>query len=137
MLGADGALVGSRFWASAEALVHPAHHARAITATGDDTIRSSVMDIARHLAWPPGYTARVLRNAFTERWHGHEDELLANAEAEAARWRKAWADGDPDIANSFVGEVTGLIDAIGPAGLILKRMADEAERLLARSRDIG
>lgn len=45
MLGADGVVVGSRFWASQEALVHANMHAAAVKATGDETIRSAAMDI--------------------------------------------------------------------------------------------
>ncbi|MBV0911419.1 NAD(P)H-dependent flavin oxidoreductase [Anianabacter salinae] len=131
MLGADGVLVGSRLWASEEALVHPAMHAAALGATGDDTIRSTVMDVARRLDWPDRYTARVLRNAFTDRWHGDVPGLLAVAEAEAARWAAAWESGDTDTANTFVGEAVGMIDRIEPAGAILRRMTDEAEALLA------
>ena len=70
MLGADGVLVGSRLWASREANVNDAMHAAALAATGDDTIRSQVMDLARKLDWPSRFTARVLRNRFIERWHG-------------------------------------------------------------------
>jgi nitronate monooxygenase len=131
MLGADGVVVGSRLWASREAEVSPRMHAAALAASGDDTIRSSVMDLARRLDWPERYTARVLRNTFTERWHGREDELLAVAEAEAAKYRQAWLEGDPDNANTFIGEAVGLIDAIEPAGDIVMRMAREAERLLS------
>ncbi len=131
MLGADGVVVGSRLWASAEAEVSPRMHAAALAASGDDTIRSSVMDVARRLDWPHRYTARVLRNAFTERWHGREEDLLAVAEAEAAKYRRAWIEGDPDNANTFIGEAVGLIDAVEPAGDIVGRMAREAERLLS------
>lgn len=131
MLGADGVVVGSRLWASREAEVSPRMHAAALAASGDDTIRSSVMDLARRLDWPERYTARVLRNTFTERWHGRENELLAVAEAEAAKYRQAWLEGDPDNANTFIGEAVGLIDAIEPAGDIVMRMAREAERLLS------
>jgi nitronate monooxygenase len=131
MLGADGVVVGSRLWASREAEVSPRMHAVALAASGDDTIRSSVMDLARRLDWPERYTARVLRNTFTERWHGRENELLAVAEAEAAKYRQAWLEGDPDNANTFIGEAVGLIDAIEPAGDIVMRMAREAERLLS------
>ncbi len=130
MLGADGVLIGSRFWASDEALVHPAMHRAAIEATGDDTIRSTVMDIARRLDWPERYTARVLQNAFTARWHGDIPGLLERADEEAARWRSAWQAGDTDVANTFVGEATGLIDTIEPAGEIVTRIAREAEDLL-------
>ena len=40
MLGADGVVVGSRFWAAPEAEVSPRMHAAALAACGDDTIRS-------------------------------------------------------------------------------------------------
>jgi nitronate monooxygenase len=130
MLGADGVLVGSRLWASPEANVSPRMHAAAVAATGDDTIRSQVMDLARKLDWPSRYTARVLRNAFIERWHGREDELLTVADEQAAKYRAAWADGDPDRSNTFVGEVAGLIRTIEPVRDIIDGMVREAEALL-------
>lgn len=135
MLGADGVLVGSRLWASEEANVSPAMHAAALAATGDDTIRSQVMDLARKLEWPSRYTARVLKNRFIERWHGREDELMRVADEEAAKYRKAWTEGDPDNANTFVGEAAGLIDTIEPAAVIIARMVDDAEALLSRAGD--
>lgn len=130
VLGADGALVGSRLWASEEADVNPRMHAAALAASGDDTIRSQVMDLARKLDWPPRYTARVLRNAFIARWHGREAALAAVADAEAAKYRKAWAEGDPEGSNTFVGEAVGLIGEIAPAGEIIRRMAADAEARL-------
>jgi nitronate monooxygenase len=130
MLGADGVLVGSRLWASKEANVSDRMHSAALTATGDDTIRSKVMDLARKLPWQSRYTARVLKNRFIERWHGHEAELMAVADEEATKYRKAWADGDPDNSNTFVGEVVGLIGKIEPAADIIERMAREAGALL-------
>ena len=130
-LGADGVLIGSRLWASSEANVGPRMHAAAVAATGDDTIRSSVMDIARKLDWPARFTARVLRNDFTDRWHGHEDELIGVADAEAAKYRKAWANDDPQGSNTFVGEAAGLIHAIEPAAAIIERIVAEAEARIA------
>ena len=133
MLGADGVLVGSRLWASAEANVSPAMHAAALAATGDDTIRTQVMDLARKLDWPTQYTARVLRNAFTDRWHGREAELAQVADVEAENYRAAWAAGDPQRSNTFVGEVVGLIDRIQPAGDIIRAMVADAKTRLGRS----
>lgn len=130
MLGADGVLIGSRLWASEEANVGRRMHDAALAATGDDTIRSQVMDLARKLDWPSRYTARVLKNRFIERWHGREQELLSVADQEAAKYRKAWADGDPEESNTFVGEVVGLIHVIEPASKIIERIAREAEELL-------
>ena len=127
MLGAEGVVIGSRLWASEEALVHPNMIGAAVKATGDDTVRSSVMDIARKLDWPERYTARVLKNAFTERWHGDVAGLLAQADEQAALWREAWLQGDMTTANTFVGEATGLIDGVEPAGTIIQSMIEDAQ----------
>lgn len=130
MLGADGVLIGSRLWASTEANVSKGMHDAALAATGDDTIRSQVMDLARKLDWPTRYSARVLKNAFIDRWHGREAELMAVADEEAAKYRAAWAAGDPDLSNTFVGEVAGLIKTIEPTNAIVSRIVAEAEALL-------
>lgn len=130
MLGADGVLVGSRLWASKEANVSQRMHDAALNATGDDTIRSQTMDLARKLDWPTQYSARVLLNEFIRRWHGRESELATVADQEAAKYRAAWIDGDPEKSNTFVGEVVGLIRSIEPAADIIERLVREAEELL-------
>lgn len=134
MLGADGVLIGSRFWASAEAEVSAAMVDAAIAATGDETLRSTVMDMARGLKWPKRYSARVLRNQFTERWHDDLPGLLADAKA-GAEWSKGWAAGDPERANTFVGEAAGLIHDRPPAAEILEAIVMRAEDLLRRNWD--
>ena len=130
MLGAEGVLVGSRLWASEEALVHPNMWNAAMAATGDDTIRSSVMDIARHLNWPKEYTARVLKNAFTAQWHDDTEGLLEHATEQADLWKQAWLDGNTEIANTFVGEAAGLINDILPAAVIIDSMVSQAKEQL-------
>jgi nitronate monooxygenase len=132
LLGADGVLVGTRLWASNEALV-PAGHRQAILETdGDGTVRTTVADIARQLPWPRGFTARIRRNAFTNRWHGREAELERQVAVEGPRYRQAFASGDPDNTGVWFGEAAGLIDSIEPAGDILRRMVDEAAANLRR-----
>lgn len=132
MLGADGVVIGSRFWASAEALVHRKMWEAAIAATGDETIRSTVMDVARELEWPARYTARVLKNGFTDRWHNDIEGLKAVAHEESTKWRAAWASGDTHTANTFVGEVTGLIRSTQPAADIVNDIVREAETQLRK-----
>jgi nitronate monooxygenase len=88
------------------------------------------MDIARKLAWPKRYTARVLKNAFTMRWHDDVDGLIAVAETEAKKWSAAWVAGDVTTANTFVGEAAGLIGSIEPAAKILETIVSEAEARL-------
>jgi nitronate monooxygenase len=132
VLGADGVLVGTRLWASREALVKPRHHEKLLAASGDGTLRTRVPDIVRQLPWPRGFTARVARNAFTERWHGHEDELEHRAAAEAPAYRQAFEAGDPEHTAVWFGEAAGLIGAIEPAATIVERLATEAAARLAQ-----
>lgn len=133
MLGAEGVVIGSRLWASQEALVHPNFHAAALAATGDDTVRSSVMDVARKLDWPSRFTARVLKNAFTERWQDDVAGLVAAAEVEVPRWQEALISGDATRANTFVGEATGLLQDIRPAADLIQEITQETAALLARA----
>jgi nitronate monooxygenase len=130
LLGADGALVGSRFWAAAEALVHPNMQAAAMAASGDDTVKTSTTDIVRHRHWPDRFKIRVLRNAFTDRWHGREEALREALEKEAPAYQAAAAAADAANASAIIGEAVGLIHTVEPAAAILERMVAEAEALL-------
>jgi nitronate monooxygenase len=54
-LGAAGALIGTRFQATLEALVDPAITKAIIESHGEDTELSTVLDIARGSTWPAKY----------------------------------------------------------------------------------
>ena len=111
-------------------MVHPNMHRAALTATGDQTVRSSVMDIARNLSWPSRYSAHVLQNEFTDRWSDDVEGLLEQAASESARWTSAWTAGDMNVANTFVGEVVGLVNSIEPAAALLHDIVSQAQKLL-------
>lgn len=130
MLGADGVLVGTRLWATSEALVAARHHEAIVDTDGDGTLRTRVADIARQLQWPSQFTARIRRNAFTDRWHGREDELEKNVAIEGPRYRQAFADGDPDHTGVWFGEAAGLIHSIEPAAAIVERIVAQAAACL-------
>ena len=132
MLGADGVLVGSRFWASREALVARQHHAAALAASGDQTVRQTATDVARKLGWPPEFDARVLQNEFTRRFAGREEEMRAELTAYAGEYMAAVGAGDADKAGVWVGEATGLIRDIPGAGEIVVRMVAEAVAAMRR-----
>jgi nitronate monooxygenase len=132
-LGADGALVGTRFWASQEALVSPRAHERAIRAGGDDTFRTQVYDIVRQLDWPAEYNARALGNAFLDTWHGNETELSAALPEAVESFQKAVAAEDFDTAAVLVGEGIGLIRDVPPAADIVHEMVRDAARILNRT----
>jgi nitronate monooxygenase len=129
-LGADGAVVGTRLWASREAPVHAEAHRRVLASTSDDTVRTTVLDIVRGRDWAAPYDGRLLRNDFLDRWHGQEDELRAHLADD--RFRAEIAAGDSNGANPFVGEDVGLIHEVLPAATILQRMVREAEAVASR-----
>jgi nitronate monooxygenase len=131
MLGADGVLMGTRFCIASESLATPGAKARVVEATGDDTLRTTVFDLARGYDWPKEYTGRAVRNRFSETWHGREDALIQH-EGERARYAEAAARGDADTAVVFAGEGIDLIRAIEPAAVIIDRVMREAEAALAR-----
>jgi nitronate monooxygenase len=130
MLGAEGALIGTRFYASQEADGHPEAKRRIVAAEGGQSVRSVVFDLARKTSWPEPYTGRVLRNQHTERWLGREAELAANAEDVARDYAAARERGDFDVAGVIAGDACGLIHDIPRAAEIVERVMAEAERLL-------
>ena len=129
MLGADGVVCGTRFWASAEALLPPGHGAAALAATGDDTVKTRVLDIARGFDWPERFRIRALRTPFTDRWDTDPEGLRRN-DAARADWQAALGQGRVDVASATVGEGVGIIRDLPPAATVLERMVAEAEALL-------
>jgi nitronate monooxygenase len=133
MLGADGVLVGTRFYATQEAAGASAAKERIVSGSGDTTIRSILFDIARRNVWPAPFTGRVLRNEFSEKWRGREAELMQHQATESARYDKARNEGDFDTAAVIAGEGVDMITDIPPAAEVVERMAKEASALLAGS----
>ena len=130
MLGADGVLMGTRFWASREALVPDAIRDAGVAATGDQTLRSSLPDIARQLAWPAPFDIRTVENDFTRQWQSDPEGLRARADIPAA-YAEAFQSGDPTIAPPIAGEAVGLIRDVPGAGDIVARVSRDAEALLS------
>jgi nitronate monooxygenase len=129
-LGADGALVGTRFFASQEALVSPRAQQRAIQASGDDTLRTQVYDVVRRLDWPAEYNLRALGNSFLDTWHGNEAALRASLPEAVATFEKAGAAEDFDTAAVIVGEGVGRVRDVRPAADIVREMVRDAARIL-------
>jgi nitronate monooxygenase len=129
MLGADGVLVGSRFWASKEAAVHPSLQQRAVNATGDETIRTTVADLARGYAWPREFTGRLVQTRFVRDWHGREEQLSneATLARERTRYLSAMQAGDAENTGVWAGEATALIRDVRPAAELLQTIVAEAE----------
>jgi nitronate monooxygenase len=130
MLGAHGALIGTRFYASEEALGQERAKQRIAAAQGDQTARTRVFDIVRGYAWPQPYTGRALRNRFMDRWHGREGDLAVALETEGPAYQASTREGDYDTAMVWAGEGVDLIKSVDSAGaLVLKISADAQARL--------
>jgi NAD(P)H-dependent flavin oxidoreductase YrpB (nitropropane dioxygenase family) len=129
-LGAEGALLGTRFLATEESPLPDSFKEAIVDSDGHDTVLTEIPDIASGLVWP-GAMARALRNDFIERWAGREWALRAHrAEANDAL---AIAREAADVENGLVylGQDAGLITEVLPAAEVVRRVAEQAEEILA------
>jgi nitronate monooxygenase len=129
-LGAAGALIGTRFQATTEALVDPATINAIVAARAQVTERSRVLDIARGSHWPSRYTARTLGHPYLDRWRGRETELAADPHA-----RREY---DDDVRRGVIpalppwaGEAVDLITDVPSAADLVTALAAQAEHALA------
>jgi nitronate monooxygenase len=131
--GAQAGWIGTRFAATQEALGSAAAKARIVAAGEDETVLTRVFDVAEDRPWPERFPGRALRNAFTERWHGHEEELAADRDSAGAQIAAARERDDYDTAGIYAGQAAGLIDDVPGAGELVERLAADAERALERA----
>lgn len=129
MLGAAGVVMGTRFYATAEAAGFEAARQRIVAASGDDSQRSIVFDISRRTVWPAPFTGRCLVNDHLRRWAGRELELL-RAPGEVERYAQARAAGEFDTAAVIAGEAAGLVHDVPTVRELLDRLVAQAAALL-------
>ena len=132
VLGADGALVGSRLWATRESLASAGAKQQAVDTSGDGTARSSVFDILRRKDWPAPYDFRAIRNALHRKWEGRLD--ATSAEEARAEYDAGVKAGDFTRAHATVGEAVGLIHDLPPAAEVIARMTAGASAILETTR---
>jgi nitronate monooxygenase len=136
MLGAHGALIGTRFCATTEALGRDAAKRRIVEASGGDTARTRVFDIVRGYEWPATYTGRALRNAFMARFDGREGDLEATLAGERDAYFAAVEHDDYDTALVWAGEAVDLVDDVEPGGDLVAKIGAEAEARLRGAREL-
>lgn len=132
VLGAAGALIGTRFLVTLEALVTPSATKAIIDGGGEDTYRSRVSDIARGSPWPARYPARTLRTPFFDQWRDRADELAADPAAQQA-YRDGVARGDLPEEVVWASEAIDLITELSPAADLVAALATQAEEALANA----
>jgi nitronate monooxygenase len=141
-LGADGAYLGTRFVATAEAASHPAYRRRLLDATGDDAVRTDCFDGG----WP-GRDHRVLRNATVEAWTdagrppagerpGEGDVVAEVGEHAVERYDDdpptPRAEGDAEAMALYAGQGVGAIADVPAAGAVVERLVADAEATVDR-----
>ena len=123
-LGAKGVQVGTRFAATFEASGHPAFKQAVLDAGCADTV------LCMRRLMP----VRLIRNAFAERMLEAEargatreelSEMLGRGRAKAGM-----LDGDAAEGELEIGQVSGLIRELKPAGEVVREMVAECERVL-------
>jgi nitronate monooxygenase len=131
-LGAAGALIGTRFQATAEALVDPAITTALLDGSGQDTERNRVLDIARGSAWPAAYTARTLAHPYLDEWRDREKQLAADPQAREAYLADVARGVIPPLP-VWAGEAVDLVTDRPPAAELVATLAAQAEAALTRA----
>jgi nitronate monooxygenase len=131
-LGAAGALVGTRFLATAESLADPEAKKAIIDGGGQDTERSRVLDIARGARWPARYPARTLGHPFLDQWRGREAELAADPQVLQA-YQDGIARGELPPQPAWASQAIDLIHDLPPAAGLVASLAAQAEDALNKA----
>lgn len=130
VLGAEGAWVGTRFAATRESITGDWAKQRIVQSGTDDTVLTHAYDLAMQAPFPAGIGDRVLRNDFTAAWHDRDEEVIARRDELETQVIAATQSGDARLAPIRAGTASGLIQAIEPAGEVLRRIVAEAEGIL-------
>lgn len=147
MLGAEGVSLGTRFVASEEAYIREEYKQRVVAASAEDTFYS---DDLFDVFWP-GVPHRALKARAYKEWDAagrprpgerpHEGEPIGRhrspyREADVPRYASymltPWFEGEIELGPLWAGETVALIDSVLPAGEIVRRIAAEADEVLAR-----
>jgi nitronate monooxygenase len=126
-LGAAGVVVGTRFYATHEALDTSDAKERLVTAESEDTIRTSVFDAVRGPTWPEGYDGRAIVNEATRLWHGRDGDLAATIDAERARYAAATEAGDLSWRAVWAGIGVDRITRIDHAADVVAELSEPLE----------
>jgi nitronate monooxygenase len=141
-LGCDGAVLGTRLWASKEALNKDTLKQALVAAkSGDDVQRTRVFDqilnVNMNPPWPAPYdSVGALRNETSETWDGKALELDRELAMEGSSllndYLAASQKGDTSQAQVLAGEGVGEINAIESAYDIVLNVDQEARDVIDR-----
>jgi nitronate monooxygenase len=125
-LGAQGALLGTRFVATRESLAPAMYKASLIAASSDDTTVTDAFS---------GLYARALRNRFIADYEASGAPVLPGLlQSKAAEdiYMAAASRGDREYYPMWAGQSAGMVADLPGAGDVVRAIAAEAEATLAR-----
>ncbi|WP_330185462.1 nitronate monooxygenase [Nocardia sp. NBC_01503] len=125
--GASGVWLGTCLAACAESMLSDRDRGAMLAATAEDTLATRVFDVAMELPWPARFPARVLRNAFTDRWSDRIEDLPEEARTALRAGRAAH---DPDIVPIDAGICVGAVTEVRPVAQVLDDLCSGAANLL-------
>jgi len=143
-LGAQAAVLGTRFLATPEAAAHPLYKEKVVAASEEDTVHTLLFGSG----WPDA-PHRVLRTPFVEQWlpeerRGQEqrpdepvvgETRMGGERVPVARFMSLppSADTSGDIAAMalYAGQSAGLVGEVKPAAAIVRELAEGVRRILA------
>jgi nitronate monooxygenase len=121
--------MGTRFVAAKEAgYAGSVHVDRILAATADDTVFTDVFDILAGLKWPDGISGRSIRTAFSDEWHGREDELQGQRDAILAE--AGGGELPVRLHDAYAGQSSGLVHEVKSAADVIADIMREAEGVL-------
>jgi nitronate monooxygenase len=121
--GAAGVAIGTRFYATHEALDSAGAKRRLVERAATDTTRTTVFDLVRGPEWPSGYTGRAIANVIVREWRGRETDLRTHLARERARYARAAELDDLDVRVIWAGAGLDDIDSVESAGDIVRAIA--------------
>ncbi len=130
-LGAEGVWMGTRFIATPEAWGTPGYKEKLLAMAEDDTV------VTRGFT---GKTCRVARNDYTQYWEEHAGEIqpfpaqFIRSINDGANHLGSGPDTEVDPTREFwpAGQGVGAIDALVPAGDLVRSIVSEAEAVIER-----
>jgi nitronate monooxygenase len=144
-LGADGAVMGTRFLATPEANAHPLHKHRVVEASGEDTVRTTLFGGG----WPDA-PHRTLATPFVRQWLAEEARGSEQRQDEPVIGETSFGGGRipvtrflsmPPVSDTtgdvesmalLAGQTVGQIRGIQPAAEIVRECVEGARRVLER-----
>ena len=143
-LGAQGAVIGTRFLASKESRAHPHYKEKLLSANEGDTVRTVLFGYG----WPNA-PHRTLRTRFVEEWLGKEaqgqesrpdepvvgETVISGQRMPMLRFMgfppNCDATGDIESMDLLAGQGVGLVRDVRPAGDIVREIVAQADQILS------